>query len=117
MEFPQRPQKEVFPVPGTRFVNGIVNQLELLLVQTDDYFSEISIFFIAHDLASARSSFTGLRQFTRQRLAQFGGGSTTAMASISTMSSGTTRALISIVELAGGSVGKYRARTSCTAGR
>lgn len=117
MELPQRPQQEVFPVSGTRFLDGIVNQLKLLLVQADDYFSEISIIFIGHDSVSARSSIACLEQFTRQSPGQFERGSTTATASISTMSSGTTRALISMVELAGGSTGKYRARTSCTAGR
>lgn len=52
MEFPQCPEQEFFSVSRTGFLNGIVDQFQLLLVQTDDNFSEI-IFIAGHDSVSA----------------------------------------------------------------
>ena len=43
VELPQSSEQEIFSVTGTGFINGIVDELKLLLVQTNDYFSEISI--------------------------------------------------------------------------
>ncbi|WP_419926365.1 hypothetical protein [Candidatus Poriferisocius sp.] len=49
MELPQSSEQELFSVTGTGFINGIVDQFKLLLVQTDHNFSEISIIFVGHD--------------------------------------------------------------------
>ncbi len=55
MEFPQCPEQELLSVSQAGIINAIVDQLQLLLVQTDDNFSEI-LFVAGHESPSARSS-------------------------------------------------------------
>ena len=55
MKFPQCPEQEFFSASGVGFINAIVDQLQLLLVQTDYYFSKILV-VAGHDSVSTRSS-------------------------------------------------------------